>query len=87
MDSLKHLGWTLLTFGLLQFGVCTHAHAYLDAGSTSLIIQGLVGGIVSVLVVLKMYWVKFKCFLFGEQIKEECLEEAPKDENSTPKAE
>ena len=31
-------------------------HAYLDPGNTSLILQGLVGGIAAALVVLKTYW-------------------------------
>lgn len=31
-------------------------HAYLDPGSTSLMIQGIVGGIAAGLVILKTYW-------------------------------
>ncbi len=42
------------------------AHAYLDAGSGSLLIQALVGGAAAALVIAKTYWAKIKGFFAGE---------------------
>lgn len=40
--------------------LCPHnAHAYIDAGSGSMILQVLLGGIAGALVVIKLYWHKF----------------------------
>ena len=44
--------------GLVVFGVLVPppAHAYLDAGTGSLIVQALLGGVVGVATVAKLYW-------------------------------
>lgn len=44
--------------GLVVFGVLvpSTAHAYLDAGTGSLIVQALLGGVVGVATVAKLYW-------------------------------
>jgi hypothetical protein len=41
----------------------THLFAYLDPGSSSMIIQMLLGGFAAVGVALKLYWTKFKRLL------------------------
>ena len=41
------------------------AHAYLDPGTGSIILQGLIAGIAAGLVVMKTYWHKIKTF-FGK---------------------
>lgn len=40
----------------------SHAHAYLDSGSGSMLIQLLLGGFVGVGVFLKFYWNKIVSF-------------------------
>jgi hypothetical protein len=39
------------------------AYAYLDPGTASLILQGIIGGIAAGLVVIKLYWQKLKQFI------------------------
>ena len=38
------------------------AQAYLDAGTGSMLLQGLFGGIVAGMVIMKAYWAKLKLF-------------------------
>ena len=52
----------IVVFGCLVF--TTPAHAYLDPGSASLLLQLLVGGTFGALVVVKLYWIRLKR-LFG----------------------
>ncbi len=40
------------------------AHAYLDPGSISMLIQGLVAALVGGLVVVRMYWSRLRHLLF-----------------------
>ena len=42
------------------------AHAYLDPGTGSIILQGLIAAIAAGLVVIKTYWYKIKTF-FGKK--------------------
>lgn len=39
------------------------SHAYLDPGTGSMLLQGLIAGIAGGIVVLKLYWAKVKSFL------------------------
>ncbi|MBT4907110.1 MAG: hypothetical protein HOM58_18940 [Rhodospirillaceae bacterium] len=39
------------------------AQAYLDPGTGSMILQGIIGAIAGALVVLRIYWTKIKNFL------------------------
>ncbi len=39
------------------------AQAYLDPGTGSMILQGIIGAIAGALVVLRIYWAKIKLFL------------------------
>jgi hypothetical protein len=41
------------------------AHAYIDPGTGAMLIQGLIGGIVGGLFIIRMYWQKLKSFIFG----------------------
>lgn len=38
------------------------AHAYLDPGTGSILLQGLIAGVAGGLVVMKLYWAKVKSF-------------------------
>ena len=40
------------------------AYAYLDPGTGSMLLQGLIAAIAAGLVVIKLYWYKVKAFLF-----------------------
>ncbi len=51
------LGMTLLL-------VSTPAHAYLDPGTGSMLLQGLIAAVAGVMVTARMYWHKIKGF-FG----------------------
>ncbi|WP_309083387.1 hypothetical protein [Chelativorans sp.] len=49
-----------LTLSLLFVGISTSgAHAYLDAGTGSMILQVLLGGIAGLAIAGKLYWHKF----------------------------
>lgn len=41
----------------------TPAHAYLDPGTGSMILQGIIGAAVGGLIALKLYWARLKNFL------------------------
>jgi hypothetical protein len=41
------------------------AHAYLDPGAGSFILQILIGSIAGGVVVLKLYWIRARNYLFG----------------------
>lgn len=54
-------------FGSLCLYLCTtsSAHAYLDAGTGSMLIQGIFGAAVAGLVIIKGYWFKIKNWCQG----------------------
>tara|TARA_R110000868_G_scaffold61059_4_gene185716 strand:+ start:12184 stop:12441 length:258 start_codon:yes stop_codon:yes gene_type:complete len=39
------------------------AHAYLDPGTGSMILQGIIGAVVGGLIALKLYWARLRNFL------------------------
>jgi hypothetical protein len=41
------------------------AHAYLDPGTGSILLQGILGGIAGAAVVLRLYWARLKSFFRG----------------------
>ena len=52
-------GVCTITLSVLLFGLSTHgAHAYLDAGTGSIILQVLLGGLAGLTVAGKLYWHK-----------------------------
>lgn len=50
---------------LLFFSTTTPAHAYLDPGTGSLILQALIAGIAAALAAVKIFWLKITIF-FGK---------------------
>jgi len=52
-----------LTLCLWVTTLCTPAHAYLDPGTGSMLLQVLVAGVVVVLFILKTYWRRTKTLL------------------------
>jgi hypothetical protein len=51
------LGSLVLTLALcMVFGYSTPAHAYIDPGSGSMMLQLLLGGVAGFIVIVKLYW-------------------------------
>lgn len=55
------------------------AYAYLDPGTGSMLLQGLIAAIAAGLVVVKLYWQKMKAFLFGRGRKGNSPADSPAD--------
>jgi hypothetical protein len=60
------------------------AFAYLDPGTGSILIQGLIAAIVGGLFALKTYWYRLKGFFRRDSGKEE--EKQPEEENNSPRS-
>lgn len=52
----------LLCLSIAIFSITTPAYAYLDPGTGSALLQGLLAGVAGVLAVLKLYWQRIKQF-------------------------
>lgn len=64
--------WSRLILGsLLLVLFPTAAFAYLDPGTGSFIIQGIIGAVVGGAFVIKLYWKRVKAALTGKPIEEE----------------
>lgn len=62
------VGLVILSMVLLVV-IAPPAHAYLDPGTGSMILQGIIAALVGASVVLKVYWYKMKSFLRGRGTK------------------
>ena len=73
-----------LAIGSLSFlGFTTPAYAYLDPGTGSIILQGLIAGVAGALVVVKLYWSRLKTFFSSKKPDTETEEtSASASENS-----
>lgn len=63
-----------ITIGVLLLLIYTNAHAYLDPGTGSMMLQVILGGIAAVGVAIKLYWHKLRVAI-GLGKKEEAEEE------------
>lgn len=70
---------------VLLLATSAPAHAYLDPGTGSMILQGLLAGIAGALVVGKLYWLRLKQFFSSLFARQSAAEEQP--EESPEKAE
>ena len=61
----KHIFTICLFVVSLQFVLPADAHAYLDPGSGSFIIQIILAGIMGFILVVKIYWKKIRA-IFGK---------------------
>jgi hypothetical protein len=59
---MKKIAPLPLAVFLSAFSLSTPAHAYLDAGTGSMLLQLLMGGAAGVLVVGRLYWQSIKGF-------------------------
>ena len=65
--SVSNLKFLFLIFGLISY--TSPAYAYLDPGTGSMLLQGLIGGIAAAIAFLSIYWQKVKAF-FGKEEEE-----------------
>jgi uncharacterized membrane protein len=64
----------------LVLGVWTvPAYAYLDPGTGSMLIQGIIGAVAAVGVTLKLYWHKIKLMFTGRKSNDEKKSGEPQD--------
>lgn len=61
MRLLRLCGWLLPAY----LAYVPMAQAYLDPGTGSMILQGIIGTVAVGLVAIRMYWAKLKQFLSG----------------------
>ncbi len=55
----------------------TPAHAYVDPGTGSLLLQSIIGGIVGGMFIIRTYWARFRAFLSGQRGDVSTEEAAP----------
>ncbi|MDH3690783.1 MAG: hypothetical protein OEU36_15150, partial [Gammaproteobacteria bacterium] len=68
---------------ILTLAATEPAYAYLDPGTGSILLQGLIAAIAAGLVVIKLYWQKVKAFLFGRSEKASSpADDAPEEDDS-----
>ena len=63
--SVSNLKFLFLIFGLISYA--SPAYAYLDPGTGSMLVQGLIGGVAVVMSFLSIYWQKVKAFFSKEE--------------------
>ena len=61
---VSNLKFLFLIFGLISY--TSPVYAYLDPGTGSILLQGLIGGIAAAIAFLSIYWQKVKAF-FGKE--------------------
>jgi hypothetical protein len=67
LQNIKNLNLKLLLFIFLLISYGSPAYAYLDPGTGSLLIQGLIGGIAAAMSFISIYWQKIKAFFSKEK--------------------
>ena len=75
IDYMKGLKLAVLCLGVLLF-LTRPAHAYLDPGSGSMVLQLLLGGVAAVGVVVKLFWHRI-LNIFGIRKEESSNSESP----------
>ncbi len=74
----------MLLFCFILLACPTTAHAYIDPGTGSLIVQVIIGVTLSALFAIKIYWQKLKLFFYRRKSTnpETVIKEGSKVENS-----
>lgn len=67
---------------LTMFGVIGDSYAYLDPGTGSIILQGLIAGIAGAATVASLYWHKIKAFFSSSSRDNQKTEEDPHNDQS-----
>ena len=71
--SVSNLKFLCFVVGLISY--TSPAYAYLDPGTGSILLQGLIGGIASAIAFLSVYWQKVKAFFSKEEADTDKAEE------------
>ena len=79
MQSLASLSFLLALAAMLVGASTSTAHAYLDPGTGSIILQVLLGGVAGLALACKLYWQKLLTML-GIKRKPEDLREIRQDQ-------
>lgn len=65
---MNNLIKSILFFTLLCLFIPQSAHAYLDPGTGSIILQAIIAGALGLSFTIKIYWKKIKAFFTGNQV-------------------
>lgn len=68
---MPHRWLGLCLVGVWLLGFPAPAHAYIDPGTGSIILQSIIGGIAAGALVIKLHWAKFKARILPRTTKEE----------------
>jgi hypothetical protein len=71
MQRSRTLANSLLLAGLLFFVLTHDAHAYVDPGSGSYILQLIIAGLLGAALAVRIYWKRIKAIFSREQEKED----------------
>mgnify|MGYP000613223701 CR=1 FL=1 len=71
--SVSNLKFLFLIFGLISY--TSPAYAYLDPGTGSMLLQGLIAGLAAIISVSSIYWQKVKAFFSKEEADTDTAEE------------
>ena len=71
--SVSNLKFLFLFFCLIAY--TSPAYAYLEPGTGSMLIQGLIGGVAMVMSFLSIYWQKVKAFFSKNESDTDTAEE------------
>ena len=74
--SVSNLKFLFLIFSLIAY--TSPAYAYLEPGTGSILLQGLIGGMATAIAFLSIYWQKVKAF-FGKEEADTDTDTADKD--------
>ena len=70
----------LLAITLLGIGISVPAHAYIDPGTGSLIVQGVIGAIAAASITAKLWWHKLKVlFMKSSTASKDSADNDPQD--------
>lgn len=71
MKHSRHLANSVVLVVLLLFASTQNAHAYVDPGTGSYIIQLIIAGLVGAAFAVKVYWGKIKALFSNRSAKEQ----------------
>lgn len=71
MKHSRSLITSVVLVGLLFFILTPDAHAYVDPGTGSYILQLVIAGLFGAAVAVKIYWKRIKAFFLREEEKED----------------
>ena len=74
--SVSNLKFLFLIFGLISYA--SPAYAYLDPGTGSMLLTGLIAGLAAIISFLSIYWQKVKAF-FNKEAADTDKDTAGKD--------